>query len=148
VAPRCRSVAYWLTDGSSPSGAPRQLANDAVVCLKGLYNVEARPACAPPAAVDLPVTIRLLDANRSAIRTKTGVSAPFLLWDKADPGASRGLADGAYYLASSIDGFDPIRITQSCPRPRRPRRRSQCPPKGMMMAMMMAARCPSGGKGM
>jgi hypothetical protein len=73
-------------------------------------------------------------------------SAPFLLWDNSDPAASRALADGAYYVASSINGGDAIWITQSCPRPRRPRRRSQCPPMGTMM--MMKAQCPSGGKGM
>jgi hypothetical protein len=120
---------------------------DAVVCARGLYNVEARSACAPPAAVDLPVTIRLLDANRIAIRTKTDSSAPFLLWDNADPGKSRGLADGVYYLASSINAFDPIRITQSCPRPRR---RSQCSPEGKAGAgkASMMMRCPSRGKRM
>jgi hypothetical protein len=142
-------VAYWLTDGSSSTAAPRQLANNAVVCARGLYNIEARPACPPPAAVDLPVTIRLLDANRSAIRTKTDAGAPFLLWDGADAGAGRALADGAYYVASSIDAFDPVRITQACTRRPRPRR-APCAPKGTAMTtmMMMAARCPSGGKGM
>jgi hypothetical protein len=135
-------VAYWLTDGSA---APRQLANNAVVCAKGLYNIEAKPACPPPAAADVPVTIRLLDANRNTIRAKKDAAAPFLLWDGADAGAARALADGAYYLASSIDAFEPIRITQSCTRRPRPR---PCPPKGMAMMMMMAARCPSGGMGM
>jgi hypothetical protein len=139
-------VAYWLADGSA---APRQLANNAVVCARGLYNIEAKPGCPPPAAADLPVTIRLLDANRNTIRAKKDAAAPFLLWDSADAGAARALADGAYYLASSIDAFGPVGITQACPR-RRPRpRRAPCPPKGTaMMMMMMAARCPSGGMGM
>jgi hypothetical protein len=86
------------------------------------------------------MTIRLLDANRSAIRTKADAAVPFLLWDKADPAASRTLVDGVYYLESSIIGALAIRVTQSCPRPR------SCPSKGMMMMMM--ARCPSSGMGM
>jgi hypothetical protein len=97
--------------------------------------------------VDLPVAIQVLDANRSTIRTKLDPSAPFLLWDSSDLAASRALADGVYYLTAGINGGDAIRVTQSCPRARRPRRRSECPPMGMMM-MMMKARCPSGGKGM
>jgi hypothetical protein len=118
--------------------------NNAAVCTRGLYNIEARPACAPPAAVDLPVTIRLLDSNRRAVRTKMDPSAPFLLWDNDVVGAARSLPDGVYSLASSINAFDPIRFTQACPR-----RRNQCPPKGMMMMMMMNMMgCTPSGKGM
>jgi hypothetical protein len=81
------------------------------------------------------VVIKLLDKNRVAIRTKADAAAPFLLWRRRDPAASRALADGVYYLTSSIDGGgDPVRITQSCPRP--PRRHRECPPKGMKMMMM------------
>jgi hypothetical protein len=98
--------------------------------------------------VDLPVTIRLLDTNRRAVRTKMDPSAPFLLWDNDVVGAARSLPDGVYSLASSINAFDPIQFTQACPR--LPRRRNQCPPKGPkgMMMMMNMMGCTSSGKGM
>jgi hypothetical protein len=146
VVPRCSSVTYWLTNGSPSSAAPRQLTNNAVVCARGLYNIEARPTCPPPAMVNLPVEIQLLNGNRRPVRTDTDSVAPFLLWDSSDLATSRTLPNGAYYIASSIKGGDTIRILQSCPSPRRPRRRSQCSPKVMMLPVMK--RCPSSRMGM
>jgi hypothetical protein len=119
------------------------------LCAKGLYNIEARPVCRSPAAtVDLPVVIRLLNGNRREVRAKADSVAPFLLWGTAaeDPASARQLQDGLYYLASSINGGNPIRIKQACPRPR-PRRRRQCTPMGGK-GSKMTMRCPQSGQGM
>jgi hypothetical protein len=120
--------------------APRQLTSNSVVCAKGLYNVEARPTCAPPAVVDLPVRIQILDGNRNVVRSRADSAAPYLLWGSKDPALSRRLPNGKYHLASSISGGDVITIWQACSR-----RRSQCPPTRKGGMGMMAMRCPSGG---
>jgi hypothetical protein len=130
--PRCSSVTYWLRGGSG--AAAQRIANNAVACARGLYNIEARPACSRSAAVDLPVSIQLLDGNRREVRARADETSPYLLWDAQAPAAARALPNGVYSLASSING-DAIRFTQACPR-----RRPPCAPgkgggggKGMMM---------------
>jgi hypothetical protein len=133
VVPRCSSVAYWLTDGTS--SAPRRLTNNAVVCARGLYNIEARPACAPPAAVDLPVAIQLLDSNRRAVHDRADGTAPYQLWGNRVSEAARRLPNGVYYLKSTINS-KPVRFTQACPR--------SCAGGGAK-GMMMMTMCPSRG---
>jgi hypothetical protein len=135
VAPRCSTVTYWLIDPSSP--APKQITNNAVACARGLYNVEARPACSASAPVDLPVTLQLSDGNRREVRARADAAAPYLLWASKDAAAARSLPNGAYYVTSTING-EAVRFTQACPRRRRP---ACAPGKG-------GGKSGGGGKGM
>jgi hypothetical protein len=117
VVPRCRAVTYWLIRGSGL--APRQIRNNAAICARGLYNVEARPKCSRASTVALPVVIKLSNRNRRNVRTRADATAPYLLWGR-QPAAARTLPNGVYYLTSSING-GAVRFTQSCPH-RRPLR--------------------------
>jgi hypothetical protein len=73
---------------------PRQLRNNAVACARGLYNIEARPACSSSAAVDVPVIIGLSDGNRREVRTRADAAAPHQLWDADSATAARALPAG------------------------------------------------------
>jgi hypothetical protein len=78
------------------------------------YNIEVRTTCAPPAALKLPVKIRLLNESGRVVGQRGDLNWPFRLWVGAT-GSPSQLRNGVYFLESSADGNRRIQFTQACP---------------------------------
>jgi hypothetical protein len=91
------------------------LQDDAVVCIRPPYNIEAT-FCETPRTV--PVQLKLAYANCTTIKRQNELDAPYFLF--GNEGANilpntQPLPDGGYYLYTKVDGVTRrIRFSQCC----------------------------------